>query len=238
MGGSSTPIDCRRREPARVTRSTRPVWVPLSASAATVSPVATSWSRRSRRIWSAGRVTYEPRSTMSVPRFRATLASVSEARLSASERESSTFIRPTFSPGIVRSRPPAASSVVSISASAVESHAASRWPERFLKPSTATERRPPACAGAVATAGREAPRVPAARRPTGRRSRGRPGPPSHRSGRAASGAAATCRRGPRGGVTRPGGDLVEVVEDVRRGRGPCPASRRTAPTDPSRGSVR
>ena len=79
--------------------------------------------------------------TRSVPRLARTRASVSGARLSASVSDSSTFMRATFSPGMVRSRSPAASSVLSISDSAVESHALSARPDRFLKPSTATERR-------------------------------------------------------------------------------------------------
>src|SRR5689334_10135920 len=43
---------------------------------------------------------------------------------------------------MVRSLPPSDNSVVSISERAVESHAVSERAERFLKPSTATERRP------------------------------------------------------------------------------------------------
>ena len=50
-------------------------------------------------------------------------------------------MRATFSPGMARSFSPAPSSVVSMSARAVESHAASACPVRFLKPNTATERR-------------------------------------------------------------------------------------------------
>ena len=63
------------------------------------------------------------------------------AKLSASESPSSIFMRATFSPGMVRSRSPALSSVVNISPSAVDSQALSARPERFLKPSTATDRR-------------------------------------------------------------------------------------------------
>ncbi len=48
----------------------------------------------------------------------------------------------TFSLGMMRSVSPAASSVDSISESATESHSISRRPVRFLKPSTASERRP------------------------------------------------------------------------------------------------
>ena len=59
-------------------------------------------------------------------------------------------MRETFSPGTVRSRAPAPSSAVSISASAVESHACSALPDRFLKPRTATDRR---TAGAGVLAG-------------------------------------------------------------------------------------
>ena len=57
-------------------------------------------------------------------------------------------MRATFSPGIVRSCSPAASSVVNISENAVESQAASCRPDTFRKPSTATDRRAGACTSA------------------------------------------------------------------------------------------
>src|SRR2546427_2142326 len=50
-------------------------------------------------------------------------------------------MRATFSPAMARICSPAVRSVVSISANAVESHAASGRPDRFLKPSTAIDRR-------------------------------------------------------------------------------------------------
>src|SRR4029077_2998817 len=62
-------------------------------------------------------------------------------RISRSGSESSILVRATLSAGIVRNCSPAASSVVSQSASAVESQASSVRPERFLKPRTATDRR-------------------------------------------------------------------------------------------------
>ena len=72
--------------------------------------------------------------------------------------DSSMRTRAIVSPGIRRTCPPAASSVVSISASAVLSHAVSSRPERFLNPSTATvgrvDRWVPAAAGAGRTASR------------------------------------------------------------------------------------
>src|SRR5207245_5831905 len=61
---------------------------------------------------------------------------------SAAGSERSTLVRATFSPDTVRRFSPTANSVVSISERAVESHASSGRPDRFLKPSTATERRP------------------------------------------------------------------------------------------------
>src|SRR5437867_7393662 len=50
-------------------------------------------------------------------------------------------MRATFSPAIARICSPVVSSVVSISANAVESHAASGRPDKFRKPSTAIDRR-------------------------------------------------------------------------------------------------
>src|SRR5215469_1097365 len=67
--------------------------------------------------------------------------SVSCAKVSVSESARSTFARETVSPGMVRIVSPAASSVVSISESAVESHAASGRPETFFMEMTATDRR-------------------------------------------------------------------------------------------------
>ena len=61
-------------------------------------------------------------------------ASVSDAKLSASASSRSLFIRAMFSPGIVRRCSPAASSVVSISASAVESQATARLSRLVLEP--------------------------------------------------------------------------------------------------------
>src|SRR6202047_5669711 len=61
--------------------------------------------------------------------------------LSASDSERSFFVCATSSPEIVRNFSPAASSVFNISDNAVESHASSDLPDRFLNPSTATERR-------------------------------------------------------------------------------------------------
>ena len=61
--------------------------------------------------------------------------------MSTSGSERSFFTRETFSPEIVSSFSPAANSVVSISAMAVDNQAVSGRPDRFLKPSTAIERR-------------------------------------------------------------------------------------------------
>src|ERR1700674_2015863 len=63
-----------------------------------------------------------------------TLASVSAARLSASGSARSALARATFSPGTVRNLSPAASSVVSISASAVDSQFWFLSEPQFLKP--------------------------------------------------------------------------------------------------------
>jgi hypothetical protein len=84
---------------------------------------------------------YDPTSTMSVPMFCRIRLSVSVAKLSASDSVSSIFMRATFSPGMARMLSPALNSVVNISASAVDNQAASARPDRFLKPSTATDRR-------------------------------------------------------------------------------------------------
>ncbi len=99
--------------------------------------------------------------TKSAPRFVRIFARVSGARLSASDTPRSSFMREMVSPGTVRSWSPAASSVVSISERAVDSHAEAAWPERFLNPSTATDRRgardadgPPGVAGPLPFCGR------------------------------------------------------------------------------------
>src|SRR5580704_7607882 len=85
--------------------------------------------------------TYEPLTTASVPMLLLMRRSVSCANVSESERERSSLARVTVSPGMVRSRSPAASSVVNISESAVESHAESALPDTFFMAKTATERR-------------------------------------------------------------------------------------------------
>ena len=59
----------------------------------------------------------------------------------SSPSPSSTLARATFSPATIRSLPPAPSSVESISARPVDSHSVPGVPVRFLKPSTATDRR-------------------------------------------------------------------------------------------------
>src|ERR1700724_4151303 len=76
-----------------------------------------------------------------MPRFFRKRARLSLPRLSASDSERPFFVCATSSPEIVRNFSPAASSVFNISDSAVESHASSDLPDRFLNPSTATERR-------------------------------------------------------------------------------------------------
>src|SRR5262249_18009931 len=62
-------------------------------------------------------------------------------KLSASARDKSSLALATLSPGTVRNCSPAASSVPSISVSAVDSQADSGRSDRFLNPSTAIEGR-------------------------------------------------------------------------------------------------
>src|SRR6185295_17058320 len=68
-------------------------------------------------------------------------------------------MRATFSPAIARICSPAVRSVVSISANAVDSHAASDRPDRFLNPSTAIDRRAGTVAAAVDRSDGELPRA-------------------------------------------------------------------------------
>ena len=72
---------------------------------------------------------------------------VSGARVSTSPTPSSSAVRATVSPGTRRISPPAASSEPSISASAVESQAASPRPARLRSARTATARRAGAATG-------------------------------------------------------------------------------------------
>src|ERR1700733_12994878 len=84
---------------------------------------------------------YEPTTTRSVARLLPICARLSRLKLATSNGEIAIFIRATFSAGIRRNCPPADSWVVSQSDRAVESHARSERSDRFLNPSTATERR-------------------------------------------------------------------------------------------------
>ena len=134
----------RRRWPVRDTICRTSDSAPVSLTSAIVAPSRASCRRASSRMVpepDSPIVTYEPNTTRSVPRLLPILPSVSAAYMSASASASSNFMRATFSPGMVRSASPAASSVVSISANAVESHTASARPVTFLKPSTAIDRR-------------------------------------------------------------------------------------------------
>ena len=68
-------------------------------------------------------------------------ASVSLEKVPVSASARSSLVWAMSSPEIRRSLSPAASSVLTISASAVDSHAFSGFPERLRNPRTATDRR-------------------------------------------------------------------------------------------------
>ncbi len=141
---AASPSFSRRRAPARVTTASRSASVPFSETRAIVSPAAASWRRRSRRSVppeSRPGARYEPRRTRSAPRFDRTRESVSRDSVSVSGSARSIFMRETSSLETARSFSPAASSVVSISESAVETQTSSGRCARFLKPRTAIARR-------------------------------------------------------------------------------------------------
>ena len=136
-----------------------------------------------------------------------TRASVSFASVSASGSERSTLIRATSLARDGRSFSPAASSVVSISDSAVETQASSGRPARFLKPRTAIARR-----GA-----RTRRRPPSARKAARGRRRGRPDRPPRRRARPPRRPSGAGAAAPSAG-SRGTGSPRSARHDVARGR--------------------
>ena len=119
-----------------------------------MSPPGICITRRSTRIFPwIGRK--EPTTTMSAPRVSCSRSRSAgpEARRDRAARASAPP-GPPCSPRITRILPPAASSVVSISANALSSQRVSGLGERLLKSSTAMAwRTPPACPGAASGRG-------------------------------------------------------------------------------------